>query len=410
MLDTISSMKTVVFGITGGIAAFKLEEVISSLLHKDFSVEVIMTEAAKALTDEKTLEKIIGKKVHSNLFSSPIDREDILKKRSVEHIDLADKADLLVIAPATANIIAKLASGIADDYLTTVVLAASCPVVIFPSMNVHMWNHPITQQNIQKLKTAGYLIIDPDTGLLACGYEGKGKLPKPEAIVMEIEHLLSKKNILQGQKVLVTAGATREAIDDVRFITSPATGKMGAALADQLYLLGADVTFVHAENAVEPRYLVQKRSFISADDLSEILEKEVPHTDIIFHTAAVSDFSVSKISGKISSDEETTIHLIPRKKILSQIKQWNPKSLLIGFKAEAGISEKELIARAKKRMLESGADFMIANEVGKEDRGFASDTNEVFIILKNGETIKISLTSKREVAKKIVEAVVNARE
>ena len=400
-------MKTVILGITGGIAAFKLEEVIQSLLTKNISIEIIMTQAAKSLVEEKKIEKLIDKKIYSNLFETPIDRENILKKRSVEHIALADMADLLVIAPATANVIAKLANGIADDYLTTVTLAVSCPVLIFPSMNVHMWEHSIVQKNIQKLQQAGYLIVDPDTGLLACGYEGKGKLPQPQAIVMEIEQLLAKKRSLEGKKIIVTAGATQEPIDSVRFITNHASGKMGAALADALFLRGADVLFVHSLQSVQPRYAVKKVSFVSTENLEIILKNEVPKADAIFHSAAVSDFSVSKHSGKISSDSSITLHLTPRKKILSEIKKWNQKIFLIGFKAEAGISEKELIDREKNRMQQANADYMIANLVGLPDRGFAADTNEVLIMYKNEKVVKVPLASKREVAEKIVDIVFN---
>jgi phosphopantothenoylcysteine decarboxylase/phosphopantothenate--cysteine ligase len=398
-------MKTVVIGITGGIAAFKIEEVIRALLKQDVFIEVIMTKAATSLTDTKKIEKLIGKKIYHNLFASQINLAAILKNRSVEHIDLADRADLLVIAPATANTIAKLANGIADDYLTTVALAASCPVIIFPSMNVHMWGHPITQKNIQTVRDAGYLIVDPETGLLACGYEGKGKLPKPEAIIMEIQHVLFKGDLLNGKKIIVTAGATQEQIDDIRFITNHASGKMGAAIADQLFLRSADVIFVHAVNAAMPRYAVKKIPFTSADELEKILEKEVPKVAAMFHTAAVSDFTVAKQSGKISSDKTISLKLNPRKKILSEIKKWNPYIRLIGFKAEANIGEKELVYRAEKRMREAQADYMVANFVGLPDRGFGTESNEVIIVDKSGLAIKIPLQSKREVAEKIINYV-----
>jgi len=395
-------MKTVVFGITGGIAAYKLEEVLKECINQHIAVEVIMTDAAKALTTPESIEKIIGKKVYGSLFDKAINREKILKERSVEHISLAGLADCLVIAPATANVIAKLAHGIADDYLTTVVLAATCPTIIFPSMNVHMWEHPLTQENIKKLRSVGYLVFEPDSGMLACGYEGRGKLPKPEHIVLEINKLLQKTDQLAGKKIIITAGATKEPIDDIRFITNHASGKMGASLADALYLAGAEVVYVHAENAAMPRYQMRAVPFVGADDLEQVLRIEVPKADALFHTAAISDFSIEKKSGKISSAHPVSLLLIPRKKILSQIKQWNPDIFLVGFKAEAGISEKELIAQAQKRMEESGADVMIANEVGKKDRGFAADMNEVILVWKNGRMKMIPLASKREIAEKIV--------
>lgn len=397
-------MKTVVFGITGGIAAFKMQDVLKLLKTHGISIEVVMTDAAKALTNKEELEKITGKKVYSNLFTG-LDVKKILHERKVEHISLADCASCIVIAPATANVIAKLAHGMADDYLTTVVLAASCPVLIFPSMNVHMWNNPVTQENVKLLRQRGHIVIDPDSGPLACGYEGKGKLPHPDLIANEIIRLVEKKNALDGKKILVTAGGTKEPIDDVRFIGNNASGKMGAALADSVTLRGAEVIFIHGEGSVMPQYPVREISFVTADDLEHILAKEVLSADCIFHSAAVSDFTVIRQSGKISSDSEVMLRLSPRKKLLSEIKQWNKNILLVGFKAEAGIPQEELIEKAKKRMSESDADFMVANEVGKADRGFAADTNEVVLITKNGKVTKIPLATKKDIAEKIIDGI-----
>ncbi|MDE2590876.1 MAG: bifunctional phosphopantothenoylcysteine decarboxylase/phosphopantothenate--cysteine ligase CoaBC [Patescibacteria group bacterium] len=397
-------MKTIIFGITGGIAAFKTQEVIKLLKKNGISIEVIMTDAAKALTNKEEIENIIEKKVYANLFDN-VNTQKILEERKVEHITLADRASCIVIAPATANVMAKLAQGLADDYLTTVVLAATCPVLIFPSMNVHMWQHPATQENVRVLRQRGYIVVDPDSGPLACGYEGKGKLPHPDTIATEIRRLVEKRNSLQGKTILVTAGGTKEPIDDVRFIGNHASGKMGAALADAVTLRGANVVYVYGENSVMPQYPVRSESFSTADDLESILKKEVLHANVVFHSAAVSDFSVEKYTGKLTSSSEVILHLSPRKKILSEIKQWNSNILLIGFKAEVGISETELIKKTKIRMQESNADFMIANEVGKKDRGFAVDTNEVCVVKKTGEIAKIPLATKREIAEKIIDFV-----
>lgn len=396
-------MSTVVLGISSGIAAFKTLELIQLLKTAGDEVHVVMTQSAAKMVEPKDLEKVSGHKVWTELYEQNFDVQKVLETRKVDHIAVADSADLLVIAPATANILAKLAAGIADDFLTTMTLAATCPVLIFPSMNVHMWHHPTVQQSIQRLKSFGYIVIDPDSGPLACGYDGKGRLPKVEAMFDVIQQQLRKSTLLTGKNVLVTLGGTQEKIDDVRFITNKSSGKMGAAIADACTLAGANVTVLRATSAVQPRFSTQQETFETADDLEQLIKKHISQTDVLFHVAAVSDFTVQSQIGKISSDKKTQLILQPRSKILDQIRAWNPKIQLIAFKAEAGLSEKELISKAQKRLQESTADAIVANEVGQGDRGFQSDNNEVIVVKKDATVHKIHLTSKTEVARQLIE-------
>lgn len=384
----------IVVGVTGGIAAFKILELVAKL-KREYRVVVIMTPSARKIVSPKEFEKVNGNKVLVDLFEKNFDYRDILRKRKVEHIEIAQSARLLVVAPATANVLAKLAHGISDDYLTTTILAATCPIVLCPSMNSHMWHHPATQKNIEILKSFGYHIIDPDSGMLACGYEGQGRLAAIKMIARHIDKLTKTTKQLKGKKVLVTAGGTREQIDDVRFITNKSSGKMGVALAEECFLRGADVLLLRARSSVQPRYNIAQKIFETADELEKNINIE--RFDICIHTAAVSDFSVTKTKGKLQSDKKYSLVLTPRQKILDRIRENNPKAFLVAFKAEVGLSDQQLIEKAK--MLH--ADMVVANHVGLPDRGFESENNDVFIVTKS---IKhIPLNSKRAIAEKIVD-------
>lgn len=397
---------TVVLGVTSGIAAYKSLELIKLLRKEGVEVFVIMTESATKMVPVREFEKASGNKVYTDLFKKGFDYKNILQTRRVDHIDLADKADVFVIAPATANVLAKIAYGLADDFLTTTVLAAQAPVIICASMNVHMWENPITQANVSKLKTIGYQVIEPEEGALACGYEGKGRLANVESIRDEIMKVLKRSSTFSGQRVLVTAGGTIEPIDDVRFIANKSSGKMGIALAEECYLRGANVLLLRANNSVRSRYPIEEATFDTAEELLTLIKKHVPNYGICYHTAAVSDFSVKKaFKGKISSKKGHTLMLEPSKKIYDEIKKLNPKIKLIAFKAEVGKSDSELIKIAKEKLKECRADAVVANEVGKPDRGFQVDTNEVIILLRNGQYKKVPLALKREIAKEIVDSI-----
>ena len=399
--------KNILIGVTAGIAAYKIIDLIKLLKNEGHKVFVIMTKGATEMFSTTDFEKVTDNKVYVNLFEKNFNYKKILKNRKVEHIELADKTDMMIIAPATANIIGKLANGLADDLLTTTTLAMTAPIIICPSMNVNMWKNPIVQQNFNKLKSVGYQIIEPASGMLACGYEGVGRLENVEIINKEINKLLERNDSLKNKKIIVTAGGTTEKIDEVRFITNRSSGKMGVALAEECYLRGADVLLLRAKNSVSPRYLIKEKIFETAEELLQLIKVNINDTDVFFQTAAVSDFKVEKpIKGKLSSDNSVNLKLVPQIKIVDKIKKLSPKTTLIAFKAEYGLSEKKLINEGRKKLKESNTDFVIANDISQSDRGFESDDNEVYIILKNENVKKIPLASKREIAKKIVEFVV----
>ena len=400
----VAMKRTVLLGVTSGIAAYKTLDLIKKLREENIDVFVIMTDHAAKMVDSKEFEKASGNEVSIDLFKKDFDYKNILKERKVDHIDLADKADVMIIAPATANIIAKLAHGIAEDFLTTTTLAVTAPIIICPSMNVNMWNNPVVRENVNKLKAFGYHTINPTSGMLACGYEGEGRLADIEDIKSEILTHLTYAKSLSGKKIIVTAGGTIERIDDVRVITNRSSGKMGVALAEECYLRGADVLLLRTKNSVKPRYLIKEETFSTTDDLFDLTKKHVPEYDILYHNAAVSDFIVeNKFSGKISSEDNINLILKPQIKILHQIKSLNPNIKLIGFKAVHDSEEKEMIKIAQQKLEESGSDVIIVNDIGKKDRGFEVDTNEVYIVLKNGKTKHLPLASKKQIAKQIVD-------
>lgn len=397
---------TVVIGITSGIAAYKIVDLIKILKNKNIEVEIIITSSAEKMFGAEMFENASGKKVYKDLIPEGFDYQQVLKNREVEHIKLADSASLFVIAPATANLIAKVAVGIADDFLTTTLLAATAPVLVCPSMNVHMWTNPIIQENLEKLKCRGYSVMEPDSGELACGYKGIGRLAEPEKIAGEIFRILSDRGKLRGKKIIVTAGGTSEAIDAVRTITNRASGKMGAALAEECHQQGAEVLLIRSNTAVSSRFNLKEETFETAKDLENLIEKYSKSYDYLFHTAAVSDFVPEKKSDtKLDSGKSYSLKLNPAPKIISQIKKWNPKIKLIGFKAVFKLPEKDLIQAGRGKLKESHSDYIIVNDVGKEGVGFAVDTNEVYIISPKGLEVKIEKASKKEIAGKILDYI-----
>lgn len=398
--------KTVVIGVSSGIAAYKTLALVQVLKQQGMDVWVVMTKHAAEMVSPSEFEKVSKNKVYSNLFEQGFDYKTILKSRAVDHIALADRADVMVIAPVTANILAKIAHGIADDFLTTTVLAVTAPIILCPSMNVHMWHNPVVQRNISLLQEQGYHIIEPDSGMLACGYEGKGRLAAISIIKQEVDKLLTYSTSLKGKRMLVTAGATRENIDSIRFITNRSSGKMGAAIAEECYLRGANVHLLRAKSAVSPRYHINESVFSTADELLILIKKHIKKYDMLFHTAAISDFTVKNPhQGKISSKKPLQIQLAPRPKILDMIKKMHSTISLIAWKAEYGLSEDELTKVAFKRLQESNADAMIANDVSSETSGFDVDMNEVMLVLKDGTSKKIHFAKKRDIAKQIIDCL-----
>ncbi|AZR72973.1 phosphopantothenoylcysteine decarboxylase [Anoxybacter fermentans] len=389
--------KTIVVGVTGGIAAFKVVSVVSSLKKMGANVRVIMTRSATEFIQPLTFRVISNNPVHVEQFEEP-------KVWNVEHISLADSADLFLIAPATANIIGKIANGIADDLLSTTVMAVQAPVLIVPSMNVKMYNNPIVQQNIAKLKEYGYLFMEPNEGLQACGDVGKGRLPEPDEIVARVVYELAPKDF-RGKKVVVTAGGTREAIDPVRFLSNPSSGKMGYAIAEAAYLRGAEVVLVSAPTHLKASQGIRVIPVISAQQMYEAVLSEVEDADVVIKAAAVADYTPVKVAEhKIKKGEgNLTIELTRTPDILAELgKRKKVGQILVGFAAET----QNLLENAKSKLERKNADLIIANDVSIKGSGFGVDTNKVTILSRNGKEI-LPMMSKKELAHRILDRVLN---
>jgi len=399
--------KNIVIGVTGSIACYKTINLIKKLKKLDSNIYVIMTEIATKLVDIKDFEKISGNEVQTDLFLPNIDYKDYIKKnKPINHISLADIADLFLICPATANIIGKIANGIADDLLSTSIMATNATVLICPAMNVKMWKNKIMQENVKKLKNWNYEFVDPEYGELACGYKGIGRLANLDKIVDRIKIAVERKSDLSGKKILVTAGATSEEIDPVRVITNKSSGKMGVYIAEEAFLRGAEVTLVRGINSVEPQYHFNDITIYTVQDLFNAIKKNIKDKDIMIHAAAVSDFTIeNKSNKKIKSNENLNLELTPTTKIFENIKILKKDIILVGFKAEYNVSEKILIDRAYELLKSANADFVVANDVGKKGRGFDVETNEVFIVGKDKKITHIDLADKRVVGNKILDKI-----
>ena len=399
--------KNIVIGVTGSIACYKVLDLIGKLRKSGTNVYVIMTKSATKLVDIKDFEKISGNEVQIDLFLPSIDYKDYLKKnKPIKHISLADIADLFLICPATANIIGKIANGIADDLLSTSIMATNAPVLICPAMNVKMWKNPIMQENVKKLKNLNYEFVDPEYGELACGYKGIGRLADLDKIAERIKTAVERRSDLKGKKILVTAGATSEEIDPVRVITNKSSGKMGVYLAEEAFLRGAEVTLIRGANSVEPQYHFKDIKTYSVNDLFNEIKSNIKDADIVIHAAAVSDFTIeNKSNKKIKSNENLHLELTPTTKIFENIKKIKKNIILVGFKAEYNVSEKILVERAYELLKSADANFVVANDVGKAGRGFDVETNEVFIVGKNKTVEHINMADKRIVGNKILDKI-----
>lgn len=385
----LTGKKTVVLGVTGGIAAYKGLDIVSKLRKKDINVHVIMTKSATEFVTPLSFQALSQNYVVTDMFDEP-------KTIEIEHISLAQKADLFLIAPATANIIGKLANGIADDMLSTTVMATNAPVLIAPAMNTNMYNNPILQRNIGLLKSYGYHFIDTDEGRLACGDIGKGKLADTDKILDIIEMFLYIKKDLINKKVLVTAGPTREDIDPVRYITNRSSGKMGYAIARAARNRGAEVTLISGPSNLTPPQGVNFIRVHSADDMYNEVMKYYDYTDIVIKSAAVSDYRpVSVNSNKIKkSDNDMSIKLVKNTDILFELGKLKKSQILVGFAAETNNLDKY----ANNKLISKNLDMIVANDVTMENSGFDIDTNTVKIFCKNGEVSELPNMSKEEVA------------
>jgi len=381
----------IILGVTGGIACYKAVELVRLLVKADFKVRVIMTRGAMEFVTPLTFQTLSGHPVATETF-------DLTQESEIGHINLADNADLFVIAPATANVIGKIASGIADDLLTTVLMATQAPVLISPAMNIHMYENPILQENLRKLRRIGYHIMEPADGYLACGYEGKGRLPDPEKILEEIEGLLKKKD-LSGEKLLITAGPNREPLDPVRYISNRSSGKMGYALARAAVRRGAEVALVSGPTALEPPVGVRLIAVITAADMHEAILKEYGQCTAVIMAAAVSDYHAASVAEKKIKRGKGPIELRlePNPDILKELGQNKHGKWLIGFAAET----EDLAANAQTKLREKNLDIVIANNVAETGSGFDGDTNIATIVDRTGVTRALPMMSKEELADRI---------
>ncbi|MBC7075542.1 MAG: bifunctional phosphopantothenoylcysteine decarboxylase/phosphopantothenate--cysteine ligase CoaBC [Syntrophomonadaceae bacterium] len=394
--------KTLGIGITGGIAAYKIAELVSKLKQDGIDVVVMMTEGATKFVSPLTFRTLSGREVITDLWQES-------NEWKVQHIGIAEEIDLLVIAPATANFIAKMAHGIADDLLSTVVVANTAPVLVVPAMNTNMYNNPIVQDNIKKLAGYGYHFMKPDSGNLACGTSGKGRLPEIDHIYKEIKRMLYPKKDLEGKRVMVNAGTTCENIDPVRFICNRSTGKMGYCIAEEAFARGADVILVSGNSPLDSIPGVQFIPVWSAEEMCEVMLEYQPDCDIIIGAAAVGDFRVANIATqklkKAENYEENKIllELVGTPDILKELgKKKRDHQIMVGFAAET----ENLIENARKKLESKNLDFIVANDVTVEGAGFASDTNIVTFIFRNGDITSLPKMSKEEVAAAILNQVV----
>lgn len=391
--------QTVVLGVTGGIACYKAVELVRLLVRDGFAVQVIMTRGAMEFVTPLTFQTLSGKPVASETFN-------LTQESEIGHINLADSADLFVIAPATANVIGKMAGGIADDLLTTVLLATQAPVLVAPAMNIHMYENPLVQENIRKLRRVGYHFIEPAEGYLACGYEGKGRLPDPEKIFETIKNLLKKKD-LAGERFLITAGPSREPLDPVRYISNRSSGKMGYALARAALSRGAEVVLVSGPTALEPPSGARTIAVTSAAEMRRAVLGEFPRCTAVIMAAAVGDYRPAEIAPRKIKRAKgpLELRLEPNPDILKELGAQKNGKLVVGFAAET----EELTTNATKKLRAKNLDMIVANDVTQEGSGFDGDTNIATIIDRSGASFSLPLMSKSELADRIYDHLVSLK-
>lgn len=388
--------KTVAIAVTGSIAAYKMANVASMLIKQHADVHVLMTENATKFINPITFETLTNHKCLVETFDRNF-------QFHVAHVSLGQKADCMLIAPASANVIGKLANGIADDMLTTTAMAATCPKIVAPAMNTHMFLNPIVQDNLKKLEHYGYEVIAPAAGRLACGDVGAGKLPDEETLVSYVYRTIAKEKDMKGKKVLVTAGPTREALDPVRFLSNRSTGKMGYAIAKMAMLRGADVTLVSGPVNLTPPPFVKVVAVESAQEMFEAVRDAAEEQDIIIKSAAVADYRPTKIAeDKIKkSDEEMFIPLERTTDIIKYLGEHKREGQFIcGFSMET----KDMLANSSKKLEKKKMDMIVANNVKEEGAGFATDTNKVVVITQDGMK-DLPLMSKEEVADSLLSEI-----
>ncbi len=394
--------KNILLGVTGGIAAYKAADLCSRLVKQHAGVDVIMTENATQFITPLTFESLCHRKTVTDTF-------DRNHPWEVEHIALAEKADCVVIAPATANIIAKFAYGLADDMLTTTVLACTCPKILVPAMNTHMYENPVVQDNLERLRQYGWHILEPATGHLACGTNGKGKMPEPETILQHVLLQCACEKDLQGQRILVTAGPTREAVDPVRFLTNHSSGKMGYAIAAAAACRGAKVTLVSGQVSLPKPEGVDFVSVTSAQEMYDAVTGRQQENDIIIKAAAVADYRPAKVADeKIKKKDDSSdlvMELERTRDILQYLGEHKPAGqLLCGFSMET----EHMLENSRKKLEKKHLDMIAANNVKVEGAGFGVDTNVLTLITKESEK-ELPLLSKHQAAMALLDALLELR-
>lgn len=389
--------KRITVGVTGGIAAYKAAELVSFLVKAGSDVHVVMTSSACEFVTPLTFEVLTGNQVHTELFSTG-------SEGGVLHIDLAQKSDLLLVVPATANILGKAANGIADDMVSTIIMAASCPILFCPAMNVVMYNNPVVQRNIEQLKGFGYHFVEPGEGRLACGTSGKGRLADIDSIVHSIKKSLTPQD-MAGLEVLITAGPTREPLDPVRYLTNRSSGKMGYALARSTAQRGGKVTLVSGPTSLTPPSGVEFIPVETARQMFDAVMKHYQQSQVIIKSAAVADYRPINVSDhKIKKDGQgMTIEMAQNPDILAELgRRKGSDQLLVGFAAETNDLEQYALSKLRRK----NADLLVANDVSQPGVGFDYDTNRVRIFGANGEVEELPLMDKNLVAHRILDRVV----
>ncbi|MGU8235721.1 bifunctional phosphopantothenoylcysteine decarboxylase/phosphopantothenate--cysteine ligase CoaBC [Clostridium perfringens] len=388
--------KCVVVGVSGGVAVYKALDVISRLRKKDVEVHVIMTKSATEFVTPLSFQSLSQNMVITDMFAEP-------KAWEIQHISLAKKADLMLIVPATANIIGKVANGIADDMLSTTIMATKAPVVFCPAMNTNMYENPIVQRNISLLKELGYEFIEPASGRLACGDEGKGKLQDTEIIAEETLRRLHPTKDLLGKKVVVTAGPTMVPIDPVRILTNRSSGKMGYSIAEEARDRGAEVVLISGPTSLRKPNGIKVIDIKTNEDMFNAIKNEFKDADIVIKSAAVADYKAKNYSNEKIKKTGDDLNLIFERDrdILKTLGDMKENQILVGFAAESS----NLKENAKGKLEKKNLDYIIANDISKPETGFASDENKVTIISKSGEEVSLEKMSKREVAKNIFDII-----
>ena len=396
----------ITLGVTGGIAAYKAAELVRRLQDEGHSVQVVMTRAAREFVTPLTFAALSGQRVITDLFSKDPSAAGSLES-AIDHIAVAQRTDLLVVAPATADILAKFARGIADDFLTTMYLAVTAPTVVAPAMNVNMWQHPATQENVATLRARGVRVVEPSEGYLACGMTGAGRLAELEAILAAVRETVKAQQDLAGETILVTAGPTCEDIDPVRYLTNRSSGKMGYAVAAAAAIRGAKVLLVSGPTALATPEGVERIDVRSAEEMLRAVQTRFAECSMGIFAAAVADYHVAEKSNtKIKrSKEALTLQLEPNPDILATVAREKGERLVVGFAAET----ENVAANARKKLAQKNADLIVANDVTAEGAGFDSETNVVTLFSRDGRDLPLPRLSKAEVGQRILDEVLRLR-